>query len=311
MFSTKRLLSLFVVGLLLLPFVALAQDATEEPMMEDDMMEADSGAGASVPPDLAALAEQYEAGELEMPDLGGIEVTIAVENAYLPFNFIDPSTGEPTGWDYDVFDELGERMNFTPVYIETSWDGMIVAVSQGEFDIAADGITITEERAEIVDYSVGYIQLAQVILARAGEDRFSSADELAADESLILGSQPGTTNYDLSVDLVGQERVQAFEVFGVAVQALLNGDIDAVLMDNVAGQGYIGANEGELTIVGEPLTSEELGFIFPMGSELVEPINIGLASLAADGTLDELFQKWFIDFDPEAAEGEAEATPEA
>jgi polar amino acid transport system substrate-binding protein len=264
---------LILAALLVLPGAVLAQDATPE-----------------ATPALVELA----AGEIELPDLGGIEVTIAVENAYLPFNFIDPATNEGVGWDYDVFTELGERLNFTPVYITTSWDSMIAAVAQGEFDLAADGITITEERDEVVDFSVGYIRLAQVLLARASEDRFASSEDFAADESLILGTQPGTTNYDLSVELVGEARVQAYETFGVAVQALLTGDVDAVLMDNVASQGYIGANAGELEVVGEPLTSEELGFIFPEGSELVESINLGLASLAADGTLDELFEKWFV-----------------
>jgi polar amino acid transport system substrate-binding protein len=288
---------LILAALLVLPGAVLAQDATPEATDESE------SAGASLPPALVELA----AGEIELPDLGGIEVTIAVENAYLPFNFIDPATNEGVGWDYDVFTELGERLNFTPVYITTSWDSMIAAVAQGEFDLAADGITITEERDEVVDFSVGYIRLAQVLLARAGEDRFASSEDFAADESLILGTQPGTTNYDLSVELVGEARVQAYETFGVAVQALLTGDVDAVLMDNVASQGYIGANAGELEVVGEPLTSEELGFIFPEGSELVESINLGLASLAADGTLDELFEKWFVDFDPTTLTGEEDA----
>jgi polar amino acid transport system substrate-binding protein len=281
--------------------VMVAQDATPEATEEPAI--------STVPDALAELAATADLTTL--PDLEGREVTIAVENAYLPFNFIDPTTGDGIGWDYEVFAELAERLNFTPVYVTTSWDGMIVAVSQGEFDMAADGITITEDRAEVVDFSLGYIQLSQVLLVRADEDRFTTAEELGADESFLLGSQPGTTNYDLSVELAGADRVQGFETFGVAVQALLAGDIDAVIMDNVAGQGYVGANEGLLKIVGEPLTSEELGFIFPLGSDLVEPMNLGLASMAADGTLDELFVKWFVEFDPASVEATPEATPES
>lgn len=300
---SRRLFILIALLLLSLPTVLMAQDATPEATEEP------SAASASIPPALAEMAM----GEIELPDLEGIEVTIAVENAYLPFNFIDPNTNEGMGWDYDVFAELGERLNFTPVLVTTSWDSMIAAVSQGEFDMAADGITITEERDEVVDFSVGYIRLAQVLLTRAGEDRFASAEDFAADESLILGTQPGTTNYDLSVELVGADRVQAYDTFGVSVQALLTGDVDAVLMDNVASQGYIGTNAGGLQIVGEPLTSEELGFIFPEGSELVGAIDAGLATMAADGTLENLFEKWFIDFDPASltSEADAEATAEA
>jgi len=78
----------------------------------------------------------------------------------------------------------------------------------------------------------------------------------------------------------------------------LVGDVDAVIMDDSAGLGYIGANPDALQVIGEPLTSEELGFIFPPGSDLVEPVNAALASMRDDGTLDALFQTWFVDFDP-------------
>jgi polar amino acid transport system substrate-binding protein len=301
MMFLKKSFIFFLLLALLLPLLAVnGQDATPEATEEPAFLSYS-----------AELADLAATADLEaLPDLGGIEVTIAIENAYLPFNFIDPTTGDGIGWDYDVLRELGSRLNFVPVFETASWDGMIVAVSQAQFDMAADGITITEERDEVVDFSVGYIELQQVVLARSDEDRFATTDEISADTSLLLGSQPGTTNYDLSVQLVGADRVQSFDTFGLAVQALLAGDVDAVLMDNVAGQGYIGANPGLLKIVGEPLTSEQLGFIFPNDSELTEPMNLGLASLAADGSLDELFQKWFIDFDPTTLSG-TEATEEA
>ncbi|MCI0393644.1 MAG: transporter substrate-binding domain-containing protein [Chloroflexi bacterium] len=232
-----------------------------------------------------------------LPDLGGQEIRIAVENAYNPFNFIDVDTGEAVGYDYDIFAEICERLNCTPVFVETSWDAM-VAVMGGEgefdtFDVGADGITITEERAQHVDFSDPYIQLSQVLLVRIDEDRFSNAEELAADPDLLVGTQPGTTNYDTSAELVGEDRIVAYEQFGLAVQALINGDVDAVVMDNVAGLGYVGANPDEVKITGEPLTSEELGFIFPKGSELRDAVNAALAEMDEDGTLDELFDKWF------------------
>lgn len=238
-----------------------------------------------------------ETGEGGLVDLGGQEVRIAVENAYNPFNFIDES-GEAVGYDYDIFAEICDRLNCTPVFVETSWDAM-VAVMGGSggfdtFDIGADGITITEERAQHVDFSNPYIQLSQVMLVRIDEDRFTEAEELAADSSLLLGSQPGTTNYDTAVGLVGEERVIGYDQFGVAVQALINGDVDAVIMDNVAGIGYVGANPDSVKIAGSPLTSEELGFIFPKGSELRDAVNAALAEMDADGTLQELFDKWFV-----------------
>lgn len=231
----------------------------------------------------------------ELPDLGGREVTIAVENAYLPFNYISLSTGEPGGWDYDAWNTICERLNCTPVYVEAAWEGMIQAVADGQYDAAADGITITPDRQEIVDFSDGYISIEQRILVRIDEERFSSAEELAADATLTVGSQPGTTNYETAVALVGADRVQAFEQFPFAVQALIAGDIDAVIMDETAGLGYVGVNSDQLKLVGESLSSDQLGFIFPKGSDLVEPVNMALQSMREDGTLQTLADQYFTD----------------
>lgn len=249
--------------------------------------------GAETPAEPAPETDDTTAVE----GLGGREVRIAVENAYNPFSFIDAETGEAIGYDYDIFNEICARANCTPIFVETSWDAM-VAIMGGSgdfdtFDIGADGITITEERAQHVDFSDPYIQLTQVLLVRADESRFSTAEELVANEDLLAGSQPGTTNYDTAVELVGENRIVAYDQFGLAVQALIQGDVDAVIMDNVAGLGYVGANPESLKITGDALTSEELGFIFAKGSDLVPVVNDTLAEMRADGTLDALFEKWF------------------
>ena len=232
-----------------------------------------------------------------MADLQGCTLRIAVENAYQPFNFIDTDSGEAVGYDYDIFNEICTRINCVPEFEETSWDAMVAIMGgQGDFDtfdVGADGITITEARAQNVDFSIPYIRSAQVLLVGINEDRFTEPAEFAADESLLIGTQLGTTNYDAAVNLVGEDRVTAFDQFGAAVQALINGDVDAVMIDNVAGQGYVGANSDQLKITGEAVESEELGFIFSKGSDLVEPINSALQSMIDDGTLDELFNKWF------------------
>ena len=244
---------------------------------------------------LEAINNKWFLGAEALPDLMGATITVAVENAYIPFNYIDQETGEAVGWDYDTLGELCARLNCVPEYVETSWDGMILAVSNGEYDMAADGITITAERAEIVDFSDGYISLEQVLLGRIDEMRFDGSEALAADASLIVGVQPGTTNYYVALELVGEERIVTYETFPVAVQALIAGDVDAVVMDDVAGQGYVGVNVEQLQIVGGPLKAkEELGFIFTLGSELRDAINTGLDSMRADGTLEAINNKWFL-----------------
>ena len=117
-------------------------------------------------------------GSNGLPDLGGCNMIIAVENAYIPFNYIDLADGKAKGWDYDVFNELSNLLNFVPVYTPASWDGMIQAVADGQFDIAGDGITITDERDKIIDFSDGYINIAQRIMVSTDSDISSLQDLL-------------------------------------------------------------------------------------------------------------------------------------
>lgn len=228
----------------------------------------------------------------ELPDLGGQTVTVAVENAYLPFNYIDPATDQPAGWDYDAVGEICTRLNCVPEFVATGWEGMIIAVSEGQFDMAADGITITDERAEQVDFSDGYISVEQRLLTRLDEDRFTTLEEFAAGD-FVVGTQTGTTNFETATAEYGEDRVIAFADFPLAIQALISGDVDAVIIDDTAGQGYQGENADALALLEGSLSSDELGFIFPLGSELVAPFNAALASMEADGTMAELAQKFF------------------
>lgn len=231
-------------------------------------------------------------------DLDCEEVTIAIENAYLPFNYVDAETGIPGGWDYDAWDEICTRLHCTPVYVEAAWEGMIQAVADGQFDAAADGITITEDRAEIVDFSIGYVNIDQRLLVRLDEDRINSIEDIVNNEDLVLGTQTGTTNYETATEYLPEDRIQAFEQFPFAVQALIAGDIDAVIIDETAGQGYLGENADQLKLVGPSLSSDQLGFIFPKGSHLVDPVNQALQAMMADGTLAELNARYFgADFD--------------
>jgi len=242
--------------------------------------------------DIAEPAYGEEAAA-DLPDLGGQSISVAIENAYLPFNYIDLKTGEAAGWDYEVWDEICARLNCVPDYVEARWDGMIVAVSQGQFDAAADGITITEERAKVVDFSDGYISVDQRLLARIDEDRFDNTDSFVDNAELLIGTQVGTTNYETGVKWVGAERVTTFDEFGLAVQALIAGDVDAVIIDETAGLGYQGANSDKVKLDEGTLSSDQLGFIYPAGSELVEPVNAALASMQGDGFLQTINDKYF------------------
>ncbi|MEP1537170.1 transporter substrate-binding domain-containing protein [Pseudophaeobacter sp.] len=252
----------------------------------------------------AIAAITFASGALadgHLPDLGGKEVVIVTENAYPPLQFIDPASGDAVGWEYDAMVEIAQRLNITVVYENISWDAMIAAVSEGQFDLGMTGITIRDDRKEKVDFSDKYMTSEMVMMVRGDEDRFSNAKEFGADEDLLIAAQPGTTPFYVGVYdvLDGNEsnpRIKLFETFGAGVQALRTGDVDLVLTDGTAGNGYVDASDGDLKIVGEKMGTEDFGFIFPKGSDLVAPINAAIASMAADGTLEALNKKWFLDF---------------
>ncbi len=226
-------------------------------------------------------------------DLDCREIKIAVENAYLPFNYISIETGEPGGWDYEAWTEVCTRLHCTPTFVETTWDSLILGVSEGQFDAAANGVSVTEDRKEMVDFSNGYIKIQQRLIVRKGDTRFASIEEFAADPDLLIGAQVGTTNYETAAKYVSEDRISAFEQMPFAVQALIAGDVDAVIMDEVAGLGYQGENADKIEVVGPSITSEDLGFIFTKGSDLTEPVNQALQAMIDDGTLTTLNEKFF------------------
>lgn len=237
----------------------------------------------------------------DLPDLGGKTVVVVTENAYPPLQFVDPKSGKAIGWEYDAMDEIAKRLNFKVEYQNTSWDAMIQAVSDGQYNIGMTGITIKDDRKEKVDFSDPYMRSEQFMLVRGDETRFSDGKSFAAVEDALVGAQPGTTPFYTAVYEVldGNEanpRIKLFETFGATVQALKAGDVDVVLTDGTAGKGYVDASNGGLKLVGGPLGSEDFGFIFTKGSDLVAPVNAAIAAMKAEGTLDALNRKWFLDY---------------
>ncbi len=250
---------------------------------------------------VAVLFLPLAAQAQSLPDLGGKTVTVVTENAYPPLQFVDPKTGKQIGGEYDAMDEMAKRLNFKVEYQNTSWDAMIQAVSDGQYNIGMTGITIKDERKEKVDFSNPYMHSEMRMLVRSDESRFTDAKSFAALKDGLIAAQPGTTPFFVSVYdvLDGNEqnpRIKLFETFGATVQALKTGDVDLALTDGVAAKGYVDASDGKLKIVGDPLGSEDFGFIFKKGSDLVAPINAAIAALKADGTLDALNKKWFLDY---------------
>ena len=243
----------------------------------------------------APAIEAAEEEAVALPDLDGRTISVAIENAYLPYNYVDAETGEIGGFDYDFFGEICNRLNCELDYTEFAWEATIQSVGDGTFDTAGGGITITEAREETLDFTDSYISVDQRLIVELGEDRFATLEEFGQMDELTVCSQTGTTNAETAIANFGEDRVVLFETFGFAVQALLAGDCDSVIMDETAGQGYQGENADALELLEGVLSADELGVPFPNGSDLVAPFNAAISSMKADGSLFELGSKYFTD----------------
>ncbi|MGL4647887.1 MAG: transporter substrate-binding domain-containing protein, partial [Caldilineaceae bacterium] len=164
-----RLIPLLILALALAACIAPVAPAAEAPAADAPATDAPvPGAGAN------------------LPNLEGRVVQAAMANDYTPFQFIDPQTGEAVGWEYDAMAALCQALNCAVEFNNTTWEAMIPAVQDGQFDIGMDGITITAERAEQVDFSAPYIASQQFMLVRADEERFAAPADFAADANLLV-----------------------------------------------------------------------------------------------------------------------------
>lgn len=290
--SKKSIFLVLALILLLLAACGTNNDAADvnNNAAADNTANDDDTADVELPADTTINCGDVAVGEL--PDLEGREVVMAVENAYPPFNYLNDA-GEGIGWDYDMGRALCDLLNCTPVFQEAAWDGIFPAMAAGEYDVLFDGVTYLDDRAETVAFSCAYVIIGQVLLVRADEARVSTPEEFQADESLLATTQISTTNEIVAHEFLGVDRTQSFEDFGLAVQAVLSGDADAVVIDTVTALGFIGENEGQLRILGGVTSDEQLALVFTPGSDLIEPFTNALHFMANDGSLQAMNDLWF------------------
>lgn len=225
-------------------------------------------------------------------DLGGREISVGSDTSYPPFEYVDES-GTIVGFDVDLVHAICERINCVATFETTAWDGIFPALAAGEFDMVASGVSITPERAQIVDFGAPYHVVTQAITVRV-EDADLTFDDIADDPSFTLGAQTGTTNAGFAEEAFGRDRLNLYDTFSQAVQALLNGDVDGVVIDSVPADAFAAEYAGSLVVNIRGLGEDPLGLVFPIGSDLIDAFDAGLAELEADGTLDELRLRWFV-----------------
>lgn len=240
----------------------------------------------------------------DLPDLEGAEVVVAVENQYIPFQFIDPRQPDAAiGFEYDLINEICARINCTPVYEITSFDGQLAGVEAGDYDAAVNGLFVFEDRQAIYDFTTPYLQSGTYLLGRADEDRFTNIDEFianAVEQDLRFGVQTNSFGQEIANSFypVPAEQIVTYDDFSALLVALVNGDIDTMVVDAFSG-AFVGVNSQAYKLIGDRVVDPlDISIMFTKGSEFVEPFNAALASLEADGYLDYLLYKWSVDFQP-------------
>ena len=238
---------------------------------------------------LALIFSMFLAAPMFAADLGGRVISIGSDTTYPPHEFIED--GVVKGFDVDVVAAICERINCVPNWVTTAWDGIFPAVADGQFDMVVSGVTITEERDKIVDFSDPYIIVQQGILMRVS-DKGATIDDFISG-AMKLASQNGTTNAALGEELVGRDNLALFDSFNNAVIAVQNEDVDGVIIDSTSAAAYEQEFAGELAVGITGLSSDPLGLVFQEGDGMQDDFNVGLAAMIADGTMQKLMIKWW------------------
>ncbi len=264
------------------------------PVAENGPTEPDSATVDEEPaePD-SATEEMAEAPTADPYDLGGREVLIGTDPTYEPFE-TENDVGQIVGIDPDLMAAICQIVNCQPRFQGTAWDGIFAALAAGEFDALMSAITILPEREENSNatFTDPYYSIGQVILVRADDETISGVEDLP---EAVVGVQVGTTGDTAASDAgVPEDSLRRFDNMPLAVQALLGGDVDAVVLDSTpAAKAVETADEGSLRIVGEPFTSEDYGILVPNDSpELLTAFNYAIAELRASGELDRIIAEW-------------------
>jgi polar amino acid transport system substrate-binding protein len=242
------------------------------------------------------------AGEPELITEGTL--TVGIDTPFPPFEI--GRVPDVTGYDPDVINAIGEKIGLTPEYTDTSFDTIFRDVGQGRFDIAAAASTITPARERTVDFSDPYYEAQQALVVTEDNDEIASVEDLGG---AVVGAQDATTGETYANDETDAGEVRGFPEGPDAIAAVRNGQVDAAIIDLPVA---VDAEEkqGGVKTVEEIQTDELYGFaIGPDNDALREQVNDALTELKEDGTITELYQKYFKVDPPESVlEGTHEPT---
>ena len=232
----------------------------------------------------AAASTSAAAGELTTVEAG--KLTMATNAAFPPYEMTTDS-GEFEGIDIETAQAIADKLGLELQIDDMDFDAALMSVQQGKADIVMAGVTVTDERKAVMDFSDSYATGIQSIIVPEGSD-IASPDDLAGKK---IGTQRGTTGYIYCSDDFGDENVVAYDDGLTAVQALNNGQVDAVVIDNAPAKEFIAANPG-LKILDTSYAEEDYAIGMAKNSPLEDAVNSVLEELKADGTLQAIVDKY-------------------
>ncbi len=217
---------------------------------------------------------------------------VVTDPSFVPFEMMDQETGEMVGFDMEIIREVADRAGFDIDLNTMDFNGIIPALQSGNVDIAIAGITITDEREEIVDFSDPYYDSGLRLLVREGNGDINEFDDL---EDKKVGTKIGSTSYDyLMKNLEADDGVTPYPGSADMYMALMSGAIDAVFYD-APNVGYFARTKGEgkVKTIGPLYEGQQYGIALVEDSEWVDEVNTALAAMKEDGTYKEIYEKWF------------------
>lgn len=223
---------------------------------------------------------------------------VATEPAFPPFES-QAADGSLEGFDIDLMNAIGEAAGFKVEFESLPFDGIIPALQAGTVDAAISAMTITAERAQTVNFSRPYFKAGLAIAVQESNTDITSLDSLKGKK---IAAQIGTTGADQANEVEGAE-VRTFDSAPLALQELLNGNVDAVINDApVTLYAIQSGNIQGLKVVGQLVTEEFYGIPSPKNSTNVDLINTGLKTILDNGKYAEIYKKWFGAEPPELPE---------
>jgi len=235
--------------------------------------------------------EPAASGELVTVEEGKL---IMSTNAAFPPYEMTTDDGSFEGIDVEVAGAIAEKLGLELEIMDVAFNAALTAVQTGQSDIAMAGITVNPERQEAMDFSDSYATGVQVVIVKE-DSTIQSIDDLANAE--MIGCQADTTGYIYCSDTpenggYGEDHVTAYDTGALAVMALVNGQVDAVVIDNEPAKAFVEQNEG-LKILDTEFAVEDYAIAVAKGNTaLLDAINAAMAELKADGTFQAIVDKY-------------------